>query len=538
MRFAIGVVIAVFASTVLPALEREPFRRPFTDGDACGRLSSLTVPNATITLAAAVEAGGFTPPEGDAGARAMRALPAFCRVAAMLRPSADSDIKIEVWLPVAGWNGKYEAVGNGAFNGTIAYPAMAAALARGYATSSTDTGHTGNTASFAAGHPEKVIDFGWRAVHEMTVAAKQIVNGYYGSPLRHAYWNGCSAGGRQALKEAQRFPADFDGIIAGAPGLDWTGRATQAVRIAKALEDPEARLTAAQAQLVHRAALDACDANDGIKDGVIGDPAHCRFDPGTLECKGAGQEREGAGQERGGTGQDREPFRRAESGCLAPAQVATVRAIYAPLANAATGRPIAGLFPGSELGWTDRGWSASARATGLDQFRYLVFADPAWQLSAFKGEADAGRAEEMDRDTINALDPDLRPFLDRGGKLIQYHGWSDPQISPGASTQYYARVVDTAGGATKVDRGYRLFMAPGMAHCGGGEGPNTFDMLFALEQWVEYREPPDRIIASHAVDGRVDRTRPLCPYPQVAVYRGQGSTDAAGNFTCALTAAR
>src|SRR6185312_16226106 len=237
-----------------------------------------------------------------------------------------------------------------------------------------------------------------------------------------AYWNGCSAGGRQALKEAQRFPADFDGIIAGSPGLDWTGRATQAVRIAKALEDPEARLTAAQAQLVHRAALGACDANDGLTDGVIDDPAQCRFDPTTLECKGAGH----------------------DGACLTPAQVATVRSIYAPIANAATGRPITGLFPGSELGWTDRGWSASARATGLELFRYLVFSDPTWQLSAFKGEADAARAEEIDRGTINALDPDLRPFLDRGGKLIQYHGWSDPQISPGASTQYFARVVDTS----------------------------------------------------------------------------------------------
>ena len=516
MRFVIAVLSAVCLSAVVSTAMPEPTPdagrvslAARSDGDACERLSSLAVPNATITLARVVD--GAVPPDIAVGeSRAARALPAFCRVAATLRPSADSDIKIEVWLPVAGWNGKYEAVGNGAFNGTIAYPAMAAALARGYATSSTDTGHTGNTASFAPGHPEKVIDFGWRAVHEMTVAAKQIVNRYYGSPLKHAYWNGCSAGGRQALKEAQRFPADIDGIIAGSPGLDWTGRATQAVRIAKALEDPEARLTAAQAQLVHRAALGACDANDGLTDGVIDDPAQCRFDPTTLECKGAGH----------------------DGACLTPAQVATVRSIYAPIANAATGRPITGLFPGSELGWTDRGWSASARATGLELFRYLVFSDPTWQLSAFKGEPDAARAEEMDRDTINALDPDLRPFLDRGGKLIQYHGWSDPQISPGASTQYFARVVDTSGGAAKVDRGYRLFMAPGMAHCGGGEGPNTFDMLFALEQWVEYREPPDRIIASHATDGRVDRTRPLCPYPQVAVYRGQGSTDAAGNFAC------
>ena len=215
MRFAIGVVIAVFASTVLPALEREPFRRAIADGDACERLSSLAIPNATITVARVVE--GALPADIAVGeSRAARALPAFCRVAATLRPSADSDIKIEVWLPVADWNGKYEAVGNGAFNGTLAYPAMAAALVRGYATSSTDTGHTGNTASFAAGHPEKVIDFGWRAVHEMTVAAKQIVNRYYGSPRKHAYWNGCSAGGRLQSPDGADHPAGVDPAVSGA----------------------------------------------------------------------------------------------------------------------------------------------------------------------------------------------------------------------------------------------------------------------------------------------------------------------------------
>src|SRR5262245_26074846 len=511
MRFFIGVVSAVLLSAVASmAVSDRELLAPSVDGGSCDKLSALAIPTATITLAREVEAGGFTPPD-EAAARGARALPAFCRVAATLRPTSDSDVKMEVGMPVSGWNGKYQAVGNGAFNGSIAYPALTSAVGRGYAASSTDTGHTGNTASFAAGHPEKVIDFGWRAIHEMTVAAKLIINAYYSAAPQRSYWNGCSAGGRQAMKEAQRFPADFDGIIAGAPGLDWTGRASQAVRIAKVLEQSDARLTAAQAQLVHRAVLDACDASDGVKDGVIDNPPRCRFNPGVLECRGSSS---------------------GDGSCLTAAQVATVRAIYSPMVNPKTRREIGGLLPGSELGWTDRGWSASARATGLDQFRFLVVNDPAWQVSMFEGDRDAARAEEMDREAINALDPNLKPFIDRGGKLIQYHGWSDPQISPLASTQYYTSVVAKVGGPAAVERAYRLFMAPGMGHCGGGDGPNTFDMLAALEQWVEHGQPPDRVLASHATEGRIDRTRPLCPYPQVAVYSGSGSTDAAESFTC------
>jgi len=476
---------------------------------SCRALSSVALPGARITLAQAVEAGPFTPPDQDA-AESSRPLPAFCRVAATLAPTSDSEIKIEVWMPASGWNGKYLAVGNGAFNGAVSYPAMMNALARGYATSSTDTGHAGNNARFAPGHPEKVIDFGWRAVHEMTLASKTIVAAYYERSPAHAYWNGCSAGGRQAMKEAQRFPDDFDGIIAGAPGLDWTGRAAQAVRVMKTLEPNEAaRLAPPQLQLLHRAALDACDALDGVQDRLIGDPTKCRFDPASLQCKGA-----------------------ADAGCLTSAQVETARLIYSPMVNSKTGRENPGLAPGSELGWTQTGWTASARATGVDQFRFLVFNDPSWTAQRFDAASDLARAEDADAGTINALDPNLKPFIDRGGKLIQYHGWSDPQISPFNSTQYYARVVDAIGGQTDVNRAYRLFMAPGMGHCSGGEGPSVFDMVGALEQWVERGQAPDRILASHAANGRVDRTRPLCPFPQTAVYRGSGSTDEAASFEC------
>ena len=510
MRVLAGGLCALLVAALL-------IDRPLRAATSCEGLASLTLPNATITAAQVVEAGAFAPPgpgggaaPAGAGSQAFRALPAFCRVAATLRPSSDSDIKIEVWMPAANWNGKFQAVGNGAFNGAIGYPALATALGRGYAAASTDTGHVGGGASFALGHPEKVVDFGWRAVHEMTVTSKTIIAAHYETGPRLSYWNGCSAGGRQALKEAQRFPADFNGIIAGAPGLDWTGRASQAVHVAQTLQKNEgARLSPANTQLLHGAVLEACDALDGVKDRVVDDPTRCRFDPALLQCKGT-----------------------ADASCLTPAQVTTARLLYAPQVNSATKREVAGLLPGSELGWTDLGWSASARATGLDQFRFLVFKDPRWDIDRFNVATDLARAEEADDNTINALDPNLRPFIDRGGKLIQYHGWSDPQISPGNSVQYYGRVLQALGGASKVHASYRLFMAPGMGHCSGGDGPNTFDMVSALEQWVEGGKAPDEIIASHSTNRVVDRTRPLCPYPQMATYKGSGSTDEAANFVC------
>ena len=486
--------------------------RPLEAIGSCEGLASLTLPNATITLARTVEAGAAMPSAG--GGAAPRGAGAvarpFCRIAATLKPSSDSDIKIEIWMPAANWNGKFEAIGNGAFNGTINYAAMMTALDRGYATSATDTGHTGAGASFALGHPDKLIDFGYRAVHEMTVTSKKIIAAYYDAGPQLSYWNSCSAGGRQGMKEAQRFPADFNGIIAGAPGLDWTGRAAQAVLVNQALQkDESARLLPAKAQLVHNAVLEACDAKDGVKDGVVEDPKRCTFDPGILQCKGA-----------------------ENASCLTPAQVNTARLLYSTQVNPATKREITGLMPGSELGWTDQGWSVSARATGLDQFRFLVFKDPSWTIDKFNFATDIVRAEETDNDTINALDPNLKAFIDRGGKLIQYHGWADPQISPGNSTQYYQRVVAALGGASQVQGSYRLFMAPGMGHCGGGDGPNTFDMVGAMEQWVEHGKAPDQIVASHSTGGAVDRTRPLCPYPQVAVYKGSGSTNEAASFAC------
>ena len=477
---------------------------------SCEALARLALPATTITLATQVDAGPFSPGGPAATPSSINAPRAFCRIAATLKPSTDSEIKMELWMPVANWNGKFQAVGNGAFSGAIPYAAMTTALGRGYSAAGTDTGHTGGSASFGLGHPEKVADFGWRAVHETTATSKRIIAAYYEAGPRFSYWNGCSAGGRQAMKEAQRFPADFDGIIAGAPGLDWTGRAAQAVHVASKLQQDEtARLSTANLQLLHKAVLDACDALDGVKDGVLENPQQCTFDPGVLQC--------------GGT---------SNGACLTSAQVSTAKLLYSSQPNPKTGRLITGLERGSELGWTDLGWTASARATGLDQFRFLVFKDPSWEIKKFDFATDIVRAEEGDNDTINALDPNLGSFIERGGKLIQYHGWSDPQISPASSVQYYQRVLERLGGPGNVQDSYRLFMAPGMGHCSGGEGPNRFDMLSAMEAWVEQGKAPASILAWRPADSGQPRTRPLCPFPQVAKYTGQGSTDHAANFVC------
>jgi feruloyl esterase len=469
---------------------------------SCESLASLNLPGATITSAESVAAFSY---------KAFMDLPAFCRVAATLKPSSDSEIKMELWLPADRWNGKFLANGNGGWTGSITPASLAAGLRRGYAAAMSDLGHQGGSASFAAGHPEKLVDFGYRAAHEMTVTSKAIMAAYYSQPLKQSYWTGCSAGGRSALMEAQRYPADFDGIIAGSPGLDWTGRALQAVWIAQAAhKDETSYIPPAKYELVHNAVLEACDAKDGVKDGVLEDPTTCGFDPKQLECKGANG-----------------------PGCLTAAEVETARAIYSPVTNP---RTKASIFPGFERG-SEMGWATMAGpqlfGIGGDLFKFIVYQDPNWDYKTFDFDAGVARTEKAENGLLNANDPNLKPFQDHGGRLIQYHGWSDPQIAPGSSVRYYKKVLDTMGGSDKVQNFYRLFMVPGMAHCGGGDGTSSFDMLTALEQWKEQGKVPAQIAASRLRDGKADRTRPLCPYPQVAKYKGTGSTDEAANFVCA-----
>src|ERR1700681_1248504 len=391
---------------------------------SCDSLSSLALPDTTITLAQTVAPGGFTPPVAQVPDLRFKNLPAFCRVTATLKPTSDSDIKIEVWLPASGWNGKFQAVGNGGWAGVISYSAMALSLEQGYATTSTDTGHVGATGSFALGHPEKLTDFGYRAVHEMTVQAKAIIAAFYGDPPRISYWNGCSTGGRQGLKEAQRFPNDYDGIIAGASANPRTHLSTWQIWLAQGiLKDAPNYIPASKYPVIHKAVLEACAATDGLKDGLLNDPTLCHFDPKVIECK------EGDA-----------------ATCLTTAQVEAVRRMYTAPKNPRTNQEIfPPVEPGSELGWSMLLAGPEPFSAATDQFRYVVFKDPSWDWRTLNFDSDVALADKIDNDTINAIDPNLRPFLARGGKLLMYHGWADPGVAPRASVNYYKTAVDTLG---------------------------------------------------------------------------------------------
>jgi len=492
----------------------------------CEELQSLAMPEATITAAETVTSGSFTQPGRGGGA--IGDLPVFCRVAVTLTPTADSAIRMEVWLPAvpAAWNGKFMGVGNGGLAGTISYGAMGPMLRRGYAVASTDTGHEGltNDGRWALGHPEKQIDFGYRAVHEMTLRAKEIVGAFYSAAPRYSYWNGCSTGGRQGLVEAQRFPGDYDGIVAGAPVNDWVDLVAQILSVGAATraesDDAASPLPASKLPLIHRAVMAQCDAPgagaaqnaafDGVSDGILENPRRCTFDPAVLRCTGA-------------DGPD----------CLTAAQVATVRTIYEPLRNPRTGEEI---FPGFSRGG-ELNWEGIPRGFPIawSYYRYMVAADPDWDFRTLDYDAGLANARAIDAAgaQIAATDPDLRPFQARGGKLIQYHGFGEPEIASESSIEYYESVVRQFGRPAEVSDFHRLFMVPGMGHCRGGAGAtDQFDMVTAIERWVEQGDAPDRIVASRVTDGVVDRTRPLCPYPQVARWTGSGDTDDAASFAC------
>jgi tannase/feruloyl esterase len=499
----------------------------------CDSLANLKLANTHIATSQAVEAGAFTPPGASPngpGQAMYKALPAFCRVTGSIKPSSDSDIEFEVWLPASGWNGKFEGVGNGGFAGVIGYAGLAASVSRGYAAASTDTGHraVGTDATWALGHPEKVADFGYRAIHETAVQGKAIAKAFYGDAPKRSYFNSCSNGGRQALMEAQRYPGDYDGIIAGAPAYYWTHLFTNAIWVVQStMADSASYIPASKLPAIEAAALAACDANDGVKDGVIDSPNLCQFKPATLLCKDGDSD-----------------------ACLTQPQVKAVENLLAGPKGAKEQ-----IFPGYVMGGVPggNGWGgwitgaapgrSLAFAFGTNFFANMVFEDKAWDWHTFRPDRDSKVADDKVARLLNATDPDLGKFQARGGKLILYHGWSDAGISPLSTIDYYKSVQATMG--KNADSFVRLFMVPGMQHCAGGPGPADFgqggaatgdaehDINSALERWVETGTAPARIIATKVSSpGNVERTRPLCPYPQTAKYKGTGSTDDAANFEC------
>jgi hypothetical protein len=483
----------------------------------CRQLSGLKLDHTQITLAEAVQPGAFAPPAG-AGAggppappNAYAHLPGFCRVAGTSRPTTDSDIRFEVWMPMSNWNGRFVGVGNGVWAGSITYFSMLQPLAMGYATAATDDGHQGNPldASFAAGHPEKLIDFGYRAPHEMTAIAKAVIAAFYGKEANRSLFVSCSTGGRQGLMEAYRYPQDYDGISSMAPanpmvGLMvsslWTGNAT--------LKDAASHIPPAKFALLHKATVAACDAADGVEDGIISDPRRCHFNPAVLECKS-------------GDAPD----------CLTSAQVAAVRAIYQGPRNPHTGESIfPGFEPGSEAMFPIQTAGPEPFGVAFTFMRDLVFHDAKWDFRSFDYDQDVTRAMQAGSAQLDVPPKGLEAFLSSGRKLLLSHGWADGLIPPMSTVKFYTELNRTLG--PKKTTGARLFLIPGMGHCAGGDGPFVFDAISTVDQWVDTGHAPERIVVSNP-PGAPARTRPLCPHPQEAVYTGLGSTDDEKSFKCA-----
>ena len=540
------IVLLIVAAACLHAvfaMAQEP-----RQGRNCEGLPQPALPDGKITSAELVTRGSFVPPNLKADekpAPVFAAMDDFCRVRATLTPTSSSEIKVEVWMPVIAWNGKFRGLGNGGFAGSIDYRGLAEAVRLSFATAATDTGHSaeGTNADWALGQPEKIVDYGYRGIHEMTAQSKTIVQAYYGSGPSRSYFASCSNGGRQALMEAQRYPADYDGIIAGAPANNWTPMLTAGLHALQVLDGP-GYIPGAKAPAIAKAVAAACDAKQGVSDGVIDDPTQCHFDPEVLLCKGVETD-----------------------SCLTAPQIASVKAIYVGLKDASGKLIFPGIPPGAEDG--EGGWALwifgkeqgkslmGAFVTGY--FSDMVYGSKLgsgdWNFRTASVAKSLDLANQKTGSVLNATDPNLKPFFDRGGKLIIYHGWNDPAISAFNSINYYGSVSQTLG-AKETEQSMRLYMVPGMQHCAGGPGATSFgqdhvdippdaqhDVFRAMVDWVEAGNAPSALIATRmpeniAVDPpppggiRPEMTRPLCPYPQEMKYSGKGDPHSSSSFAC------
>ena len=489
------------------------------EAGTCESLSGIKVANTTITTATSVPAGTYVAPDGSSYPN----MPAFCRVAATVSTLPTEAVRIEVWLPVATWNGRFEGLGSGGFGGSITYAALAPAVQNGFAAANTDTGHEGG-ASGAIGqtlpwaqNPVSLTDWGHSSIHLMSDSAKAILQAFYKRRAEYAYYDGCSTGGAEAMEEAEYYPDDYDGIHAGSPGMDYSHLMMSFLWGAlPSAKNPAAALPADKLALLHQAVLGACQADDGsvAGDSFLNDPRKCDFDPAVLQCK--------QGQDPGT--------------CLSTAQTEAARTLYAPVTNPQTGLRLYPAFArGSEDNWSlIQGALVPFYAQPL--LANTVFDNPNWDWTSFNFASDALLVDRKLSPSINATRPDLSRFRAHGGKLIMTQGWDDPLNAQTLPIEYFNSVLAVESDLERVQRFYRLFMAPGMGHCGGGPGPNSFDTVAALRAWVEQGQAPARIIATKYVDDTpadgVAMTRPLCPYPARAAYKGKGSTSDAANFSC------
>ena len=507
----IGVLPVISAVAVLFSLQ------PASAAVPCEQLAQqLRLPDTRITLVETVPSGTFTPSTGAP----IAGLPAFCRVVAVTNPA----ITIEVWLPLEGWNKKFHGVGIGGTGGSISYGGLAAALRRGYSVATTDTGHraSGTASDWAMHRPDLLEDWAYRAIHVMTTNGKAITKAYYGSAPIRSYFIGGSGGGRQSLIEAQRFPDDYDGIVAEYPVNNWVSfyAGGHLWDILATQKNPASYIPGDKVPLLTDAVNAACDALDGVTDGVLTDPRKCKFDPAVLTCRGP---------------QDLNT-------CFTPEQVLAVKAIWAGPRDSSGKLIFPGLLPGRETdqaGWLMFTASAPKPAThytiGVDFFKYMVFEDPNWDYRTFDYDKDYPFAMRKLSKLIDATDPNLKAFQKRGGKLLMFHGLNDHDISAVNSINYYESVVRDQGDATQTQQFARLFLVPGMQHgpLGNGRVASSYDALDALEKWVEQGIAPERIIASDLRPGVPSLTRPICAYPKFPKYSGSGSPDDALNFSCA-----
>lgn len=513
-------------------------------GTSCEDLKQLQLPDTSIE-GTVVPAGELKDPT----IAALRIeLPAHCRVRGTIKPTADSDIKFEVWLPLQGWNGKLHGSDNGGFAGSINVSGLALSVKRGYVGVSTDTGHAASAAedaSWAKAHPEKLVDFAHRAIHLMTVNAKAIAKAFYGEAPKRSYFAGCSNGGRQALMSAQRYPDDYDGIIAGAPAHDWTHLMMSFAWNTKALSAQGAFIPGSMAPTIQAAVNEQCDALDGVKDGLVAAPQSCSVGTKQLLCTAGKSE-----------------------GCLTTAQAEALQVIYRGPHTSKGVRLYPGFPPGAEvgapapgMGWD--GWIFGEKPgdTGQGRFalnfmRYVVTGDESWQVTAFDPDKDAPTIDARFASLLNATDPDLSRFAARGGKLILYHGMADPAIPVGSSIDYFESVGRKMGAAER-DKVMKMFLVPGMQHCLGGPGPNIMgglhaavqppdpnvDLSAALEMWVEQGRAPERVRAikpkqlleafTNPRGAEVERSALLCAYPKRAKWNGTGNVNDAASYSCA-----